>query len=163
MLNEHKPLWVKVLKSKYKVLSNPRKWALKPSSSPIWRSIYSSKDIISKGIKCNVGNGKCIDVWRDKWVGNDTLLNRLDMTDYSDEKVSVQSLMINGAAWDIHKIRTMFPHDIVTDIENIPLPTTMNMEDKASWLGSGSGKFSMGKCYSHILDLNAIDSTRNLD
>lgn len=39
----------------------------------------------------------------------------------------------------------------------------MNKEVKPSWLGSGSGKFTVGKCYSHILDLNAIGSTKDMD
>lgn len=51
LINEDKPLWVKILKNKYKVPQNPRNWTLKTSPSPVWKSIHSSKNILSKGIK----------------------------------------------------------------------------------------------------------------
>lgn len=55
--NESKPLWTKVLKQKYSICKNPRNWKNNKKASPIWKCIFSNKNLLYKNFKWAVGNG----------------------------------------------------------------------------------------------------------
>lgn len=93
MINEDKPLRVKVLRNKYKVTQNPRNWTLKSSPSSIWKSIHSAKNMLTKGVKWTVGNGQKINVWKDNWVGNVSFVNIMGIEAYDLPDLKVESII----------------------------------------------------------------------
>lgn len=38
------------------------------SASWVWKSIWGGKELIDKGMRHRVGDGKTIQVWKDKWI-----------------------------------------------------------------------------------------------
>ena len=70
-------LWVKVLKNKYKIPSNPRIWKKDKGGYHIWRGIRDSKDILSEAIKWTVGNGSLYLFWHDWWCGKESFKSKL--------------------------------------------------------------------------------------
>ena len=65
LMNEDNPLWIKVLKKKYNLSNNPREWSSKTKASPVWRSIFSSKELLEKNTKWTIGNGGNVSLWFD--------------------------------------------------------------------------------------------------
>ena len=48
---------------------------VKPGSSNAWQSIASAIEILCKGIKVNIYNGRETLFWRDTWLGNTPLIS----------------------------------------------------------------------------------------
>lgn len=77
--------------------------------------------------------------------------------------INVNHFITSAGVWDEFKLRDQFPSDVANDIGNIPLPTTADMMDKPSWVGSGSGKFYVVNCYAMILNFNYVARTKDKD
>ena len=66
LLANHNSLVAKIFKEKY--FPNGDILTAKLGSSPFyaWRSIYNSLEVIQRGTRWRVGNGKMIQIWDDK-------------------------------------------------------------------------------------------------
>ena len=58
----------KVLKVRYFSRLNPKKVSKGPNASYLWRSLLEGRKVIEEGSIWRVGDGKQIDVWKDKWL-----------------------------------------------------------------------------------------------
>lgn len=69
--NNENSLWSKTIKEKY-YPHNCFDNATEPKSyhSGYWKNIYKTKTILKDTCICIMGNGKNINIWEDKWVGN---------------------------------------------------------------------------------------------
>ena len=47
-------------------------WAMKSQSTDswYWRSLLKARELLEEGIKKRVGDGKSIDIWKDRWLPN---------------------------------------------------------------------------------------------
>jgi hypothetical protein len=58
----------RVLKAKYLPDCSFMEASIPSHSSYAWRSIAQARHIIRQGTRWRLGNGKSINIWRDKWV-----------------------------------------------------------------------------------------------
>ena len=151
-------LWVKVLKNKYKIPSNPRIWKKDKGGSHIWRGIRDAKDILSEAIKWTVGSGKTTSLWKDWWCGNNSFHTRWGHNSNLPDNTMVEEIINGDGTWDSSKAANFIPPMGVNDMLSTPLPISSLIEkrDIPSWGLSGNGKFSIGSCYLHILNREGI-------
>lgn len=67
-------LWAKVLRGKYGVTHTSSPWRISASASPLWRAISKSWPLLQEGIVWEMGDGRSIHFWTDKWLFPDFLL-----------------------------------------------------------------------------------------
>ena len=58
-----------------------------------WRSIHSSLEVIRRGTRWNVGNGKLIHIWEDKWLPTPTTYRVCSPPQTFDDFPTVSSLI----------------------------------------------------------------------
>lgn len=64
-------LWVKVMKGKYFPKTNLHNSPQpKPYHSCIWKNIFKQSKFLNEATFWSLGNGKSINVWKDKWTDN---------------------------------------------------------------------------------------------
>ena len=58
----------KIMKEKY--LAKPQNWERETprAASWTWKSIFGTRNLVTRGIGKRVGNGKTIDIWQDNWI-----------------------------------------------------------------------------------------------
>lgn len=125
-------LMAKTLKNKYFPNTNFLESKLSPTASFTWRSIWSARGLLQKGVRKVVGRGHNVDIWKDPWVPS--LINFRPMpVDSETPEVSqrVCELMCNGL-WDTSKLHSLFPPWEVEAIISIPIPHVV-IEDKWAW------------------------------
>ena len=88
--------------------------------SYVWRSVVAARDTIDKGLRWNVGNGKKVNIWNDRWL---TTTNSFKVVsprnqDLGLEKVE-QLIDFDRGCWNIEKVRAMFLHHEVETILGI--------------------------------------------
>ena len=72
ILKNPNSLIARIYKAKYFPFSDILSAKLGCSPSYAWRSIFNSLEVIRRGIRWRVGNGKLIHIWEDKWLPNPT-------------------------------------------------------------------------------------------
>ena len=112
--------------------------------SYIWRSILSAREVITRGSRWVIGNGRRVHIWNDRW------LPVVDKYKVISPKVQIRGgvemvlgLMDDeGRGWNAELIRTIFlPHEAEV-ILGIPI-TPMAPEDSQVWTKTPNGTFSI--------------------
>ncbi|KAK6137935.1 hypothetical protein DH2020_028323 [Rehmannia glutinosa] len=114
-----------------------------------WRSILVGKELLQKGIRWRVGDGKTIRVWEDPWIPS--LRNFRTSTERGElpKDWKVQHLMVqNSNAWDEDKIANIFSTEEAQAILQIPLRNTSG-QDILTWAFTQNGCYSVKSGY-HI-------------
>ena len=62
----------KVLKKKYFPEGSILEGNAPKNASWIWQSLISAREVIEEGCKKKVGNGKGTNIWKEKWINNDS-------------------------------------------------------------------------------------------
>lgn len=99
-----------------------------------------------------MGNGRQISFWKDYWVGV-APLNSSEQNNETDLKV--KDFIDSSGGWNENLLSNVVPNDKLNEILNVPLPISTTLEDSIAWVGSGSGKFSVGNCYHQIIKKKA--------
>ncbi|CAH9131175.1 unnamed protein product [Cuscuta epithymum] len=114
-------LWVQIMKAKY-IKKNSSFWEIekKGGSSHTWRDILRSKNIIRNGLGWQVGNGERISFWFDLWVRDKPLHEELGSPlAASAHQVKVADLLMNNRDWNITKLETLLPEELLEDVRVI--------------------------------------------
>jgi hypothetical protein len=124
-----------------------------------WQSIQKSSWILKKGCVWQIGDGKSINIWEDRWINpkagsfmwskkpDNSPLQRV--SDLIDEETK---------CWKEHVINQNFYPMEATQIFAIPLTNT-NSEDIISWYGTKDGNYSVKSGYHAIMEWNDYDTT----
>uniref|UniRef100_M4EYE7 Reverse transcriptase domain-containing protein n=1 Tax=Brassica campestris TaxID=3711 RepID=M4EYE7_BRACM len=116
------------------------------SSSHGWREILAGRDIIKKGMGWNVGSGRNIKVWSDKWLATDSQLCPIGPPTESDRELRVSDLMMaNSTDWNVEEIRRRVPV-YEAHIRKL-VPSEEFLEDEVIWLLEKSGNYSTKSGY----------------
>lgn len=70
IMTEQDALWVKVVKGKSLSNSNFLECRANAQSSYTWRSVIKGQDVLKRGLKWVIGNGRTVKFWIDVWIGN---------------------------------------------------------------------------------------------
>ncbi|KAL0001356.1 hypothetical protein SO802_015137 [Lithocarpus litseifolius] len=117
------------------------------------RSIHSSLEVIRKGTRGHVGNGKTIHIWEDKWLHTPTTYKAISPPRCIDDFPMVFALIDQDTKrWKAGLVReTLLPFEANT-ILNIPLSYSFS-DDKLIWLRNKRGEFSVRSAYYVALPL----------
>ena len=138
----------KVFKAKYFTGSTFMEAQMGKRPSYIWRSILSAREVITRGSRWVIGNGRRVHIWNDRW------LPVVDKYKVISPKVQIRGgvemvlgLMDDeGRGWNAELIRTIFlPHEAEV-ILGIPI-TPMAPEDSQVWTKTPNGTFSINSAY----------------
>ena len=128
-----------------------------------WRSIWSAQSLISDGVKWQVGNGKHINIWKDKWTNNPTTFRISSPQRILPVETRVSALInAKSGAWKTSMIREVFLEHDADSILSIPLSTTLRA-DSLVWTAAANGKFNV-KCAYHLArnrDRNCASESSN--
>lgn len=77
-------------------------WPNRPASH-LWRSIVDTKQVLEKGVKWVIGDGKSVSIWHDWWVGDKplALYHPGEHTNYAQK---VETLIIMDGNWVLEEI-----------------------------------------------------------
>ncbi|KAM7478999.1 hypothetical protein LguiA_027212 [Lonicera macranthoides] len=61
--------------------------------------------------------------------------------------LKVSDIISAFGGWDMENLNLLLPLDIIKEIVNTSIPIKAGVDDKPTWGGKGSGKFTVSKCY----------------
>jgi ribonuclease HI len=112
-----------------------------------WRSIWSAKPLLQKGLVWRVGDGKQIKIWKDKWIPTPTSYMIQSPHRVLDLEARVSSLInMDTNWWNIPLIREVFNREEADTIYGLAL-CLGRQEDKQIWVGSKNGLFTVRSAY----------------
>ena len=145
----HNPntLVARLFKAKYFPHGSYLSSSLGCNPSFVWRSVWSAKEVVNKGIRWRVGDCKSIYVWRDAWV-RDLHGFRVGTTPASDlVNLKVSDLLLDaGRGWDSELVHSIFENNDSRAICSIPLSKSQT-SDSLIWHYSNSGLYTVKSCY----------------
>lgn len=123
----------------------PSSWPKNKPASFIWRSILDTKEVLEKGIKWVIGDGKTVSIWHDWWCG-DKPLAISHPGEHTRSTQKVDSLIVDGN-WILDEITQYVDEDVLEAIMDINFPTYTQNMDHPIWVGSTNGNFSVDADY----------------
>ncbi|KAG7533623.1 Ribonuclease H domain [Arabidopsis thaliana x Arabidopsis arenosa] len=159
LIKDHTSLWARVLRSKYKVGGlQDRTWinAKRPSSST-WRSVIGGlKEVVTRGSRWVVGDGREVRFWTDKWLSNEPLLDSV-VTDVPTDQMElrVKELWREGTGWIFNRITPYVSHSARLQLMAVVIDNITGARDRLSWGETADGEFTVKSAYALL--------TRNSD
>lgn len=139
-------LLAQVLKAKYYPSSDFLHARLGLLPSYTWRSIWAAKATLSKGLSRRIGTGEKVSILDDIWILK-PINDKIREVNLIGNVSKVSDLIEPEVRqWRIDLIRRIFPMNIASTIELIPLAKTAH-EDILVWWGEPSGVFSVRSAY----------------
>ncbi|GMI97004.1 hypothetical protein like AT4G29090 [Hibiscus trionum] len=122
------------------------------SPSNIWRSIWSARALLEKGIRWKVGCGCLIDVWNDHWLPG-PYLKKVSSNQCPDVKWVADLIDSDAGCWKSDLVRAIFSPNEALEILSIPLSMGPQPDTKV-WCGEKSGSYSVRSGYRMLLPLS---------
>lgn len=139
-------LFAKVLKSRYFELEEFLEADIGSRPSFGWRSIVHGRELLIKGLRKMVGNGKSLSVWMDSWVYDNGMrapFSKNPIINY-DMKVDVL-INMEDRGWIKEELEEhFFPNDIALILLQKP---AVDREDFYCWESTKSGDYSVKSGY----------------
>lgn len=96
-----------------------------------WSSLLKGRDILVRGLRWQVSDGKSINFWEDKWIP--TLQDfKVQSTKPTGCDISRVPDVIRGGAWEVTKLKSILSEEGVQAITSISLPF-FPTQDKLIW------------------------------
>lgn len=155
-------LFAKVMKSRYFEDGEVLTAKLGYQPSYIWRSLLHGRDLLIKGLRIMIGNGKSSSVWCDPWIYDGRLRAPLMKNIFVDLDLKVESLIdFQRRDWNMDKLLELFyPNDIHCITVNKPL---VSKDDFWCWMHNKSGDYSAKSGYWFINQFNNHDLIQEAD
>ncbi|CAI9087190.1 OLC1v1021204C1 [Oldenlandia corymbosa var. corymbosa] len=110
-----------------------------------------------------VGNGRTVRFWEDVWVeGAGRLADHAERNIPTEWRMApVVEFTLPNRSWDVAKMNSILPCDLVGRICRIPPPMEALGKDRPSWLFNKAGKFSVKSAYELALDDSILQANRD--
>ncbi|GLT59332.1 hypothetical protein SLA2020_321580 [Shorea laevis] len=147
MLVNTESLAVKVLKARYFPRIDFLRSELKPTSSLIWRSIWCAKELLKRGCRHLIGDGRSTLIWGDPWIPNESQFLVQSPRPERCELQYVSDLIDEDTCtWRRELIMSTFnPHEAQL-ILSIPL-SWMRRSDGWTWAFTRNGNYTVRSGY----------------
>ena len=143
LLSNPTSLVAHIYKAKYYPYGDVLRAKLGSNPPYTWRSIFSSLEVIRRGSRWRVGNGKLIHIWEDKWLPTPTTYKVCSPPRLFDDFPMISSLIDEDTRrWKADIVHSLFLPFKAQTILNIPLSFNL-LEDTISWIGNNRGVFSI--------------------
>ena len=145
----HNPntLVARLFKAKYFPHGSYLSSSLGSNPSFVWRSVWSTKEVVNRGTRWRVGDGKSIYAWKDVWV-RDLPGFRVRTNPTSGlENLKVLDLLLDaGRGRDSDLVHSIFENNVSLAICSIPLAKSQT-SDSLMWHYSNNGFYTVKSCY----------------
>lgn len=125
-----KLLAAKILKSLYFQNESIMDASLGPNPSLLWKSLFWGKEILQKGLRYRVGNGKLVRLFKDPWIPRCSTFKPL-VNSPDSENILVADFINDEGQWKVDELRKILPTEDVDIIRRIP--TNKRTMDKWIW------------------------------
>ena len=115
------------------------------TDSYCWKSLLQARGILEEGIRKQVGDGKFINIWEDRWIpgsGDGKVKTRRA----GDVELQEVSELIKEGVWDKELITKVFDKDEGKQILSIPLGEVPR-KDRLFWAFSTTGVYTVKSGY----------------
>ena len=106
-----------------------------------------AKGVIEKGSWWNIGNGRNVNIWKDRWIPIPESFKVISPRPQDTDREEVSSLLdLERGTWDIDLVRrTFFPHEVDV-ILGIPISPSLP-NDSLIWAWTQNGNFMVRSVY----------------
>jgi hypothetical protein len=140
-------LVAKIIKAMYFPRSTLLEASLGYNPSFAWRSIWKARHVLLLGCRWRIGGGDKIRVMSDPWLRGNKERWILSPQPEGVYNLFVRDPMVdNYKAWNIAKVRTLFPDQVAERFIATPLIGSI-YEDKMVWEGERNGLYSVKSSY----------------
>ncbi|XP_048615950.1 uncharacterized protein LOC125588571 [Brassica napus] len=148
LINQPESLLARFIKSRYYPHSDFLHAPVGYRPSFAWRSILFGRELLQKGLKWQIGNGRTTRVWLDKWVHDPEVGMRAPWIKNNTFDVNLKvSAMIDGATrrWNLQALEEIFvPGDVQLIAASQPI---VSREDSFTWKFNRNGLMSVHSAY----------------
>ncbi|KAL9461995.1 hypothetical protein AB3S75_000061 [Citrus x aurantiifolia] len=127
------------------------------NASYIWRSILWGRQVIKKGLRWRIGNGKKIAIFSNNWLPRPETFRPIFPPSLPVNSVVADLIKANNQ-WDEIKLRQHFMAADTAEILKIPFPAEQS-EDEVLWHYNKRGNYSVKSGYQLALRIKFPDST----
>jgi hypothetical protein len=174
-------LVARILKARYFPKSSFINSNLGNNPSYAWKSLWKSREVLRKGCRWVVGDGRSVRVMEDTWVrgGQSWWVSSPQREEVHD--MTVNQLLLEGERrWDVHKVKNLFSVEMAEKILSMNICQDVR-EDRLIWDGDKNGLYTvragyrstmskewdkvrsdLNKNWSAIWGINAPPKTRHL-
>ena len=143
-------MWVRFLKDKYMNSNRGEGHPVANSrDSVLWKSICREWEVVNQNVSWNLGNGRHILFWTDKWLENygplSTIVTpeaRVDTLNYI-----VADMVDSRSNWKWELFAHLLPTNIVMSIAGHIPPMQNTTEDSVVWNHTSDGRLSVRTAY----------------
>ncbi|XP_065623699.1 uncharacterized protein LOC136065014 [Quercus suber] len=148
ILNNPNSIISRIYKAKYFPSSDLLNSKLGCNPSFAWRSIHGSIEVIKKGTRWRVGNGKLIHIWEDRWMPTPSTYKVISPLPHNFDDFPMVSALIDPDTkrWNVDLVRRTFLPFEASTILNMPLSFSLP-DDKMIWIGNKKGVFTVKSAY----------------
>ena len=147
LLSNPHSLVARIYKAKYYPYGDVLNSKLDSNLSYAWWSIFNSLDVIRRGTRWRVGNGRWIHIWEDKWLPTPSTYKVISPARHFDDFPMVLALIDSETRrWNADLVWSLFLPSKVNTIINMPLSYNFP-EDKIIWVGNKRGDFTVKSAY----------------
>lgn len=145
MVTEDVVVWCEVLKGKCGLSSGEGlKFSEKQWDSRIWKGVWWDYDLIRKGAKWSLRDGKSIYFWLDRWLEKNPLLQvARQPVDEEFFRAKVASYWADGRVWRWDMFLDWLPLASQVKLARCTVELNKGGPDEISWLKLGSRKFEV--------------------
>ncbi|KAL8461911.1 hypothetical protein ACS0TY_033110 [Phlomoides rotata] len=155
-------LITRIFKAKYFSRGNFLNANVGHSPSFAWRSIWSSQDVVSKGVRWRVGLDSQVRVWGMPWLNDDQSFYVDTPVVSGFEDLTVQDILVpETRMWDDVVISTCFAEDRRRILKTTVCPTAG--ADSLIWHFSDTGEYTVRSAYRMIANLTLNDADNKRD
>ncbi|KAM1939411.1 hypothetical protein ACFX13_027258 [Malus domestica] len=140
-----------VLKDKYHPGSSFKEAGRGKNTSWGWKGIYEARQVLLKGTRWRVGNGKCINIRDDPWFPKPSTF-RVRPNDNMDATMVCDLIDPASNSWKANIIFAGFHREDTDTILSIPL-SHFGCEDRLMWHHSVNGVYSVKSGYGIAMEL----------
>ena len=154
LLENPNSLVARMYKAKYYPYGDVLKAGLGSSPSFTWRSLMQGLEVMKKGTRWRVGNGKLIHIWEDKWLPNPTTYKVISPPLQNFDNFPMVSTLIDfdSRRWKVDLVKSLFLPFEARVILNIPISYNIP-NNKIIWVGNNRGVFTVKSAYYVALSL----------
>ena len=112
-----------------------------------WHSILAARGIIEKGLRWSIGNGKKVNIWKDRWLPTPVSFKVCNPRRQGSNVEMVANLLdCENGIWDANKVKdTFLPHK-ANVVFGIPISPCLP-EDSFIWTRTNNGRFMVRSAY----------------
>ena len=143
----------KVYKARYFKNSSFMEAKLGRNPSYAWRSILAARDVLQKGMRWIIGNGKKVKIWDYKWLPT-PISFKVCSPRRQGVDLEVVANLLDGekGMWNIDKVKSIFlPHE-ANMVLGIPISPCLP-DDSLIWAWTNNGRFKVRSAYGVALQV----------